>query len=87
MVAVALAVRRVPVLRGGGLFGTMAYDDGVYFGSAIALLDGRVPYRDFLLLHPPGILVVSRRSPRSGTWSATPPGSPPRGSRSWCSAP
>ncbi len=58
MVAVALAVRLIPVLRGGGLFGTMAYDDGVYFGSAIALLDGRVPYRDFLLLHPPGILVV-----------------------------
>ena len=58
MVTLALAVRLIPVLRGGGLFGTMTYDDGVYFGSAVALLDGRIPYRDFLLLHPPGILIV-----------------------------
>ena len=58
MVAIAFAVRLVPVLRGGGLFGSMKYDDGVYFGAAVAMLGGRIPYHDFLLLHPPGILLV-----------------------------
>lgn len=55
---VALAARLVPVLRGGGLGGFLAYDDGVYFGAAESFVFGRLPYRDFLLLHPPGIVVV-----------------------------
>ncbi len=54
----ALVVRLLPVLRGAGLYGLNDYDDGVYFGSAIALVHGLIPYRDFLLLHPPGILYV-----------------------------
>ncbi len=54
----AFVVRLLPVLRGGGLLGLIDYDDGVYFGSAIALVHGRLPYGDFLLLHPPGILYV-----------------------------
>jgi alpha-1,2-mannosyltransferase len=56
--AVAFVARLAPVLRGGGLRGILAYDDGVYFGAADALLSGRLPYRDFLLLHPPGVLIV-----------------------------
>jgi alpha-1,2-mannosyltransferase len=52
----AFVVRLVPVLIGGGLLGIHGYDDGVYMGSAIALLHGVIPYRDFLLLHPPGIV-------------------------------
>ena len=58
IVGLAFLVRLLPVLRGGGLFGLNDYDDGVYFGSAIALVHGVIPYRDFLLLHPPGILYV-----------------------------
>ena len=58
IVGLAFLVRLVPVLRGGGLFGLNDYDDGVYFGAAIALVHGVIPYRDFLLLHPPGILYV-----------------------------
>lgn len=54
----ALVVRLVPVLRGGGLDGMLAYDDGVYFSAASALLSGRLPYADYLLLHPPGITLV-----------------------------
>src|SRR3954464_7703888 len=54
----AFAARLLPVLRGSGLRGILAYDDGVYFGAADALLSGRLPYRDFILLHPPGVLVV-----------------------------
>jgi alpha-1,2-mannosyltransferase len=54
----AFLVRLVPVLRGGGLHGVLGYDDGVYFGAAEAFVFGRLPYRDFLLLHPPGIVLV-----------------------------
>jgi 4-amino-4-deoxy-L-arabinose transferase-like glycosyltransferase len=54
----AFVARLVPVLRGGGLNGLLGYDDGVYFGAADALVSGRLPYRDFLLLHPPGVLLI-----------------------------
>lgn len=53
--AIAFVVRLVPVLRGGGLFGIGNYDDGVYYAAATGLIHGRVPYQDFLLLHPPGM--------------------------------
>jgi len=53
----AFLIRVVPVLAGGGLVGLHGYDDGVYFGGAIALVEGTIPYRDFLLLHPPGMVV------------------------------
>lgn len=55
---VAFGTRLVPVLRGGGLFGLGNYDDGVYYAAAVGLAHGQLPYRDFLLLHPPGILLV-----------------------------
>jgi hypothetical protein len=54
----AFAFRIVPVLAGGGLQGRLGYDDGVYFGAAEALVHGVLPYRDYLLLHPPGIVVT-----------------------------
>jgi alpha-1,2-mannosyltransferase len=54
----ALVVRMVPVLLGGGLTSFGRYDDGVYYAAADALTFGRVPYRDFVLLHPPGIALV-----------------------------
>ncbi|MDM7853856.1 hypothetical protein [Cellulomonas alba] len=47
--------------RAGGAPGLWAYggyDDGVYFGAALELVHGRVPYRDFLLLHPPGVVLA-----------------------------
>ncbi len=58
IVGIALLARLVPVLRGGGLTGVQAYDDGVYYSASDALLSGRMPYRDYVLLHPPGITVV-----------------------------
>lgn len=54
----AFAVRAIPVLIGGGLYGLQGYDDGVYFGAATALVHGVLPYRDVLLLHPPGMVVL-----------------------------
>lgn len=50
--------RLIPVLNGSGLFGRHTYDPFVYYGAAVALSTGHLPYRDFLLLHPPGILLV-----------------------------
>ena len=54
----ALLGRLVPVLRGGGLFGRETYDPFVYYSAAVSLWSGRLPYRDFLLLHPPGMLIA-----------------------------
>ncbi len=56
--ALAFACRLWPVLHGGGLRGLGDYDDGVYFSGADAVLSGRMPYRDFTLLHPPGLVFL-----------------------------
>lgn len=51
---VAFCVRLVPVLRGGGLTGASGLDPAVYYAAAAGWVRGRLPYQDFLLLHPPG---------------------------------
>jgi len=53
--AIAFLFRLIPVLRGGGLFGLGNYDDGVYYAAGAGIAHGLLPYRDFLLLHPPGV--------------------------------
>lgn len=55
---VAFGVRYTLMARGGGLVGVGGYDDGVYYAAADSLVHGRLPYRDFLLLQPPGIAVL-----------------------------
>lgn len=54
----ALVARLIPLVSGGGFFGLGNYDDGVYFAAAIAFVHGEMPYRDFVLLHPPGIVLA-----------------------------
>jgi alpha-1,2-mannosyltransferase len=54
----AFLVRLIPVLTGGGLGSYGRYDDGVYYTASDALTFGRVPYRDFTFLHPPGLPLV-----------------------------
>lgn len=54
----AFLVRLWIALRGGGVGGTYGYDDGVYYAASDSLLWGRLPYRDFVLLHPPGIVLA-----------------------------
>ncbi len=54
----ALVARVVPVWRGGGLSATNGYDDGVYYAAATSLVHGQLPYRDYVLLHPPGSTVL-----------------------------
>jgi alpha-1,2-mannosyltransferase len=56
--AVAYVARLVPVVRGAGLRGTNSYDGAVYYAAAAGLAHGLLPYRDFLFLHPPGIVVA-----------------------------
>ncbi len=65
---VAFAARLIPVRRGGGLRGYGPYDDSVYFASATGWVHGRWPYRDFLLLQPPGIVVGLAPFALLGRW-------------------
>jgi len=38
--------------------GISEFDDGVHFGAAQLLFAGRLPYRDFAFLQPPGVLLL-----------------------------
>lgn len=51
----AFAVRLIPVRNGGGIRGFYNYDPAVYYAASAGLAHGMMPYRDFLLLHPPGV--------------------------------
>ena len=44
--------------RPGFLLGVAEYDDGPYFGSAIRFVHGSMPYKDFILVQPPGITLL-----------------------------
>lgn len=51
-----LVLRAMPFLTGAGMWSTpIDPDEGVYYGASALLWHGAWPYRDFTLLHPPGI--------------------------------
>ena len=54
----AVGLRLYDLTRPGYLFGISEYDDGTDFGSAIRLVHGAVPYRDFIMVQPPGITLI-----------------------------
>ena len=54
----ALGLRLYQLSRPGFLLSVTEYDDGPYFGSAVRLVNGSIPYRDFLLVQPPGITLL-----------------------------
>jgi alpha-1,2-mannosyltransferase len=54
----ALALRGYQLARPGHLLDVGEYDDGADFGSAIWLVHGILPYRDFVLVQPPGITLL-----------------------------
>ena len=56
--ALALALRLWQLTMHGYLLGVTEYDDGVYFGSAVRLIHGAVPYRDFTTVQPPGVMLL-----------------------------
>lgn len=53
-----MCVRLWSIELAGGLGARFLYDDGVYFSAAIALVNGREPYSEFVFLHPPGSMLV-----------------------------
>ncbi|HWE08259.1 MAG TPA: glycosyltransferase 87 family protein [Solirubrobacteraceae bacterium] len=53
-----LVLRLYQLTGPGFLLGVTEHDDGVYFGSAVRLVHGVVPYGDFVLVQPPGIAVL-----------------------------
>jgi alpha-1,2-mannosyltransferase len=54
----ALIARVGIALHGGGLLGNYGYDASVYYAASDGLLHGRLPYRDFVLLHPPAMMLA-----------------------------
>lgn len=54
----ALALRLYQLTRPGYLLGVTEYDDAVDLGVAIRLVHGVLPYRDFVLVQPPGIALL-----------------------------
>lgn len=56
--ALALLLRLYLLSRPNYLLGVTGYDDGVDFGSALRLVDGTLPYRDYALIQPPGITLL-----------------------------
>ncbi len=66
----ALAVRAALVLRTpGGFTGLLNYDPGVYYAAGDALAHGRLPYRDFLFLHPPAVMLATAPFAEFGAWT------------------
>ena len=67
----ALGLRLYQILKPGHLLGVGDYDDGADFGSALRLIHGVVPYRDFIMVQPPGITLLmapaAAVSPIAGT--------------------
>jgi 4-amino-4-deoxy-L-arabinose transferase-like glycosyltransferase len=47
------------------------YDDGVYLGTAIRLVHGVLPYRDYAFVHPPGIALLMTPAALVGRFAGT----------------
>src|SRR6202034_3729545 len=61
--AIALALACYPLTLPNALLGVHSYvgtgyDDGVYLGAAMRLVNGVLPYRDFTFTQPPGIALL-----------------------------
>lgn len=54
----AVFLRFLQLSRPGYLLGMSEYDDGALFGNAVRLVSGAIPYRDFVVVQPPGSIVL-----------------------------
>ncbi len=54
----AVFLRFLQLSRPGYLLGVTEQDDGVLFGNAVRLVHGVIPYRDFVVVQPPGSIVL-----------------------------
>ena len=70
VVALGWLLRFVPLLWGAQVFA----DEGVYYAASAWVWEGRWPYADFVLVHPPGIVwllaPVSWMEPANGFFAA-----------------
>src|SRR5260370_20907248 len=57
-VAAAAFLRFYQLARPGYLLGVTEYDDGVQFGGALRMVNGVIPYRDFVVVQPPGSILL-----------------------------
>lgn len=55
LAVVGAALRTAPWWQPHRFLGVQEYDDGVYYASGRLLARGLVPYRDVVIVHPPGI--------------------------------
>ena len=67
---VALLARLWVVVGDGGFGGDFYYDPAVYYAAGDALTHGRVPYADFVLIHPPLIALVNVPLAWIGRWTS-----------------
>jgi hypothetical protein len=58
ILACAALLRAMPLLTPNGAQASADFDEGVYLSAAGLLSEGHMPYRDFVLLHPPGLLLT-----------------------------
>ena len=56
--ALGFGLRAFQLSRPGYLTGFTQYDDGVYIGNALRLVNGVIPYRDFAMVQPPGSMLL-----------------------------
>lgn len=69
---VTLALCQAMLSMPNALHGVTEYDDGVYLGAALRLVRGVIPYRDFVFLHPPGIIVLMAPLALLARWAGSP---------------
>ena len=69
--AVALGLRLFQLSSPGHLLGVTEYDDGVYLGAALRLVHGVLPYRDFVLVQPPGLILAMTPVAALAKWTGT----------------
>jgi alpha-1,2-mannosyltransferase len=55
---IGLGLRLLQFAIPGHLLGVTEYDDGVYLGASIRLVSGVAPYKDFVLVQPPGVVLL-----------------------------
>ena len=56
--AVALVAASLPLLMANGSLGAYGFNGAIYLGSAVHLVHGVLPYRDYVFIQPPGITLL-----------------------------
>jgi hypothetical protein len=69
--ALALGLRLLQIGSPGHLLGITGYDDGVYLGAALRLVHGVLPYRNFVLVQPPGVVLAMTPVAALAKWTGT----------------